>query len=79
MKPDDLEDTKDLVNALLERVNEMQAPPQVAMAASARLFAQICTDCNLGGEQFMHLCRVIAEKNQWNPLEEKNEKTEQSS
>lgn len=75
IKEEDLEAVKSLVNMFLMIMNDLETEPQVAMAACARLFAQVCTDCNLGIEQFMHLCASIAKNNKWEKQEEENEKT----
>lgn len=75
IKEEDLEAVKSLVNMFLTIMNDLETEPQVAMAACGRLFAQVSMDCNLGAEQFMHLCASIAKNNVWKKQEEENEKT----
>jgi len=60
-----------LCQLILNQFDEQDVDMDVALAVSGQLFATMCRNAGLGGDEFLYLCHGISEKNQWKNKEEK--------
>lgn len=61
-----VDQTHTLVDFYINSLNERGIEPDVAVSSAGQFFGLVCKDCNLSGEQFLYLCKGIAEKLTWN-------------